>query len=184
MKGNDRLPSGVHDDYKAEAQRLGSQLRSRSGDTVRAVLTDHAQAAARARDDNHVGTEHILLAVYLQGANDALTVLESKGISKDLFESVLDDEPGPSPDGIIPYTVRAMMIGGLAVAEAERFGADAVNEVHLLLGAVAESRRWERQHAWGPHHLGAAAEKASTSLGALEQEALATLGPAMPDTQK
>jgi hypothetical protein len=116
-----------------------------------------------------------VLGIYLQGSSQALKVLESQGISMALFESVLDDEPGPSPDRTIPYTVRAMMIGGLAVAEAERFGSHAVNDIHLLLGAVAESRRWERQHAWGPHHLRTAAERAATSLGDLEREALTML---------
>jgi hypothetical protein len=104
-------------------------------------------------------------------ADIAARLLTSAGITRELFESVLDDEPGPSPLGAIPYTPRAMMIVCLAATAADSLGTLVVNEVHLLLGVIAESRRWDLQHAWGPHHLKAAAETVGTSLDALEHAA-------------
>lgn len=171
---DERLSSGVHEQYAAEAHTLGAALREHADERVRVVLTASAQAAARARDDDHVGTEHIVLGLY-DGEVAAAEVLQGNGVSREVFESVLDDEPGPSPAGIIPYTTRAMMVGAQAVLEARRRGDAAVNDLHLLLGVVGESRRWEEQHAWGPHHLSVAAEKAGTSIEALERAARAAL---------
>ena len=176
MSDTERLAAGVHEQYAADAARLGSQLRDRTSDQVRTLLTEHAQAAARDRDDNHVGTEHLLLGLYADPSRRAVGVLTARGIPRDVLQSVLDDEPGPSPVGFIPYTTRAMMIGGLAVLEADSTGAETVDDVHVLLGAIAESRRWQQDHAWGPHHLRAAAQKAGTSLEEIERDARALVG--------
>ena len=140
---------------------------------VAEIVTTHVQAAARERDDDHVGTEHILLALYRSDDTSARDVLERCGVTEPLLRSVIDHEPGPSPDGPIPYTTRAAMIGGLAVEEADRTDSPLVEPIHLLLGAIRESERWAALHDWGPLHLEAAAEAAGTTLAAIEQEASA-----------
>jgi ATP-dependent Clp protease ATP-binding subunit ClpA len=169
--GPTRLKTGVHEEYLSQAQELGGRLRGRADATLQEVLTVHAQAGARELDDNHVGTEHVVLALLLQGDNAAAEVLTEAGITVSSFKEVLDDEAGPSPAGPIPYTTRAVMIGGLAVDAADQRGHGPVEPLHLLLGVVAESARWDRQHAWGPHHLRNAAEAAGTTLDRIEARA-------------
>lgn len=175
MAEDARLESGVHQQYAAEAVRLGPLLRDRATPLVRSVVAELAQSASRSRDDNHVGTEHLILGLYLAEESRARRLLEAAGVSRDVFESVLDDEPGPSPDGVIPYTVRSAMIGGLAVKEADATTSSEVNDLHLLLGAFAESRRWERQHRWGPHHLRTAIDAAGASADQIEADVRAAL---------
>lgn len=167
----ERLNSGVHPDFLAEAHELGGRLRGRGDAVVQTVLMEHAQQAARDRDDNHVGTEHLVLALFRHGDNAAADVLAEFGISASSLEEVLEDEPGPSPEGLIPYTPRAVMIGGLSVAAADERGDERVEPLHLLIGVIAESARWERQHAWGPHHLRAAAVAAGSTLDDIEERA-------------
>ncbi len=113
-------------------------------------------------------TTHVILGIYLAQESTAREILEASGVSMSLFESVLEEEPGPSPEGHIPYTVRSVMIGGLAVLEADADAFLEVNDLHLLVGAISESRRWRRQHAWGPRHLEAAAAAADTTLDHIE----------------
>lgn len=91
---------------------------------------------------------------------------------------MLDDEPGLSPEGVIPYTVPSAMIGGLAVKESDAAASSEVNDLHLLLGAFAESRCWERRHAWGPHHLRTAVDAAGTDQ--VEADVRAALSAGQP----
>jgi ATP-dependent Clp protease ATP-binding subunit ClpA len=128
-----------------------------------------AESQARDRDDNHVGTEHIVLAIYALGQTSAVRALDSLGITLEIFSAQLEDERGPSPTGIIPLTPRARMIVGLAGAEASRMGSDAVEPGHIMLGVIRESQRWEATGMFGPHHLRAAADAARTTLSAIEQ---------------
>src|SRR5215470_928976 len=83
-----------------------------------ASLLARAEAEARARDDNHVGTEHLVLGLYALGDTTAGRALESLGISRQVFADQLECEEGPSPSGAIPLTPRAQMILGLAGVEA------------------------------------------------------------------
>jgi hypothetical protein len=79
-----------------------------------AALLERAEAEARGRDDNHVGTEHLVLGLYAVGETTARRVLESLGIRREIFAGQLECEAGPSPSGAIPLTPRARMILGLA----------------------------------------------------------------------
>ena len=149
----------MHPDYPREAQDLGAELGARADPDVLEVLAVQAQTAARSRDDNHVGTEHVVLGLFRSGPNPATIALERCGITHDVFAAVLDDLLGPSPAGPIPYTPRAMMIGGLATLAADAAGEEFVSVRHLI-GVVRESHRWDEHHASGPHHLRSAAETA------------------------
>jgi ATP-dependent Clp protease ATP-binding subunit ClpC len=57
---------------------------------------DAAQAQSRQLDDNHVGTEHIVLGVLATGRGVA-EALARAGVTENLFRAQLFDEPGPSP---------------------------------------------------------------------------------------
>src|SRR5262245_56414935 len=98
-----------------------------------ACLLEQAQAEARARDDNHVGTEHLVLGLYALGDTAARRVLEALGISRQVFADQLQCEAGPSPSGEIPLTPRARMIIGLAGLEAARTTPGEVLPDHVLL---------------------------------------------------
>jgi len=54
---------------------------------------DAAQAQSRQLDDNHVGTEHIVLGVLTADSKTA-RALAAAGITEDLFRAQLFDEPG------------------------------------------------------------------------------------------
>src|SRR6516162_5228979 len=133
-----------------------------------ASLLEHAEAEARARDDNHVGTEHLVLGLYAVGETSARHALESLGISRQVFTDQLECEEGPSPSGPIPLTPRSRMIIGLAGVEATIAASSEVQAEHLLLGVIRESQKWQATGKAGPHHLRAAADAVGVTLADLE----------------
>jgi ATP-dependent Clp protease ATP-binding subunit ClpA len=134
-----------------------------------AHLLEQAEAEARARDDNHVGTEHLVLGLYALGESTARRTLESLGISRQVFADQLECEEGPSPSGEIPLTPRARMIIGLAGVAAARTASGEVQPEHLLLGVIRESEKWQATGKAGPHHLRAAAQAAGVTLADIER---------------
>jgi ATP-dependent Clp protease ATP-binding subunit ClpC len=125
-----------------------------------------AQAQSRRLDDNHVGTEHIVLGVLATDSEIAHTLAET-GITEDVFRAQLYGEPGPSPAGTIPLTPRAQMILGFA-RSAGAAGEGTITPRHLMLGVIAESRDWHKRGFTGPYHLEKAATAARTSLAEIE----------------
>jgi len=154
-------------EYNREAKAL-LQKGSPKLSALTASLLVKAEAEARARDDNHVGTEHLVLAVYALGETKARRALESLGIGRQVFVSQLEREEGPSPSGEIPLTPRARMIIGLAGLEAARTGTGEVQPEHLLLGVIRESEKWQATEKAGPHHLCVAAEAVGATLNDIE----------------
>jgi ATP-dependent Clp protease ATP-binding subunit ClpA len=136
--------------------------------TLTASLLERAEAEARARDDNHVGTEHLVLGLYALGETTARRALESLGISRQVFTDQLECEEGPSPSGAIPLTPRARMILGLAGVEATSAASGEVRPEHLLLGVIRESEKWQATGKAGPHHLRSAAEAVRVTLADIE----------------
>jgi ATP-dependent Clp protease ATP-binding subunit ClpA len=132
-------------------------------------LLAQAEAEARARDDNHVGTEHLMLGLYALGETMARRTLEALGISGQVFADQLECEAGPSPSGEIPLTPRARMIIGLAGVEAARTASGEVQPAHLLLGVIRESEKWQATGKAGPHHLRAAAQAVGVTLADIER---------------
>jgi ATP-dependent Clp protease ATP-binding subunit ClpC len=135
-----------------------------------AGLLEQAQLEARARDDNHVGTEHLVLGLYALGETTARRLLESLGISKQVFADQLEREAGPSPSGEIPLTPRARMIIGLAGGEAARTASAEVQPEHVLLAVIRESEMWQATGQAGPHHLLAAARAVGVTLAEVERK--------------
>jgi ATP-dependent Clp protease ATP-binding subunit ClpA len=135
-----------------------------------ASLLDQAEAEARARDDNHVGTEHLVLGLYALGETTARRALEALGINRQVFADRLECEAGPSPRGTIPLTPRARMIVGLAGAEARAAASEEVQIEHFLLGVIRESQKWQATGKSGPHHLRAAAQAVGVTLADIERQ--------------
>jgi ATP-dependent Clp protease ATP-binding subunit ClpA len=133
-----------------------------------ASLLEQAEAEARARDDNHVGTEHLVLGLYALSETTARRALEALGISRKVFADQLECEAGPSPSGEIPLTPRARMIIGLAGVEATGMASGEVQPEHLLLGVIRESEKWQATGKAGPHHLRAAAQVVGVTLADIE----------------
>jgi ATP-dependent Clp protease ATP-binding subunit ClpA len=151
-------------EYAREAIAAGARaMEHLTADSQRCL--DAAQTQSRQLDDNHVGTEHIVLGV-LATDREIADTLAGIGITADVFRAQLFDEPGPSPDGKIPLTVRAQMILGFAQSAAADDGG-AISPRHLMLGVIAESGDWRERGFDGPHHLAQAAEAAGTSLAAI-----------------
>jgi ATP-dependent Clp protease ATP-binding subunit ClpA len=134
-----------------------------------ASLLEQAGAGARARDDNHVETEHLMLGLYALGETRARHALESLGISWQVFADQLECEEGPSPSGEIPFTPRARMIIGIAGVEATAAASAEVQPEHLLLGIIRESEKWQATGKAGPHHLRDAAQAVGVTLADIER---------------
>jgi ATP-dependent Clp protease ATP-binding subunit ClpA len=152
-------------EYAREAVAAGARAMEHLTTASQRCL-DAAQTQSRQLDDNHVGTEHTVLGV-LAADREIADALAGIGITQDLFRAQLFDEPGPSPDGKIPLTVRAQMILGLAQSAAADDGGT-ISPRHLMLGVIAESIDWRKRGFDGPHHLAQAAGAAGTSLARIE----------------
>jgi ATP-dependent Clp protease ATP-binding subunit ClpA len=150
-------------EYAAVA-REGAALASRrfSAD-ARGVLAA-AQEEARAADDDHVGTEHVVLGILARPECLGAKTLREVGVTRQAFIAQRHDEEGPSPLGRIPHTPRANRIIALAGELAETRGDESVTSLHLVLGVVAESEEWEASGRGGPHHLREATRAAGSSL--------------------
>lgn len=172
---NASLNEAAERQYAKDAKALErSSFQRLSSSSLR--LLEEAESQSRGLDDNYVGTEHIVLAIFGLGQGVTTRALESLGVTRELFAAQLHEEEGCSPAGKIPMTPRSRMIVALAGTEASRMGSEPVEPEHILLGVVRESQRWEATGISGPHHLRTAANAAGTTLFALEQRLIQEMG--------
>jgi ATP-dependent Clp protease ATP-binding subunit ClpC len=119
-------------------------------DRLRVVLSDAREEAAR-RKHEHVGTEHLLLALLADSDRDggsgrsmAGVVLDVLGVDRRKMSEVLDATilrgQRATADDQLTYTSRAKGVLELAMAEARVAKATTVDTQHLLLGLVREDR--------------------------------------------
>jgi ATP-dependent Clp protease ATP-binding subunit ClpC len=120
-------------------------------DRLRAVLSEAREEAARLHHE-HVGTEHLLLALLADSQRDAAgsatspagVVLDVLGIDWQKMRGVLEQTVlrgrTSTPDDQLSYTSRAKAVLELAMAEARISHAGTVDTQHLLLGLVREER--------------------------------------------
>jgi ATP-dependent Clp protease ATP-binding subunit ClpC len=125
-----------------------------------AAVVELAQREARLADENHVGTEHIVLAILALEQSAGARALRELGITREVFVAQLYEEEGSSPPGRIPHTPRTDRILALAAEVAD----GPITSGHLLLGVVAESEEWQASGRPGPHHLREAATAVGKSL--------------------
>jgi len=128
-----------------------------------------AQEESRALNHDHVGTEHILLAL-MHGRGTAVHVLTDMGISEgrvrdQLNLSVRDDQDPPS--GHIPFTPRAKKALELSLREALQLGDSHIGTEHLLLGLI---RQDEGPAARALRELGANLDTARAEIIRLHPE--------------
>ena len=119
-------------------------------DRLRGVLSEAREEAARLRHE-HVGTEHLLLALLDDSSRDgdgttpaAALVLDVLGVDRAKLRQVLEQTvlrgPGRGIEKQLAYTSRARAVLELAMAEARMARAGTVDTQHLLLGLVREER--------------------------------------------
>ncbi|MCA1726126.1 MAG: hypothetical protein LC722_00225 [Actinobacteria bacterium] len=119
-------------------------------DQVPAGLRDllvRAEVEARQFDHEHLGAEHLLLAILADESSPSFTALGALGIDPGLVRSKLreDSAPGPTPPtGAIPYTPAAKAALAKAVPECLRLGDPPPRPHHVLLAILGD-----------PHHLAA-----------------------------
>jgi ATP-dependent Clp protease ATP-binding subunit ClpA len=102
---------------------------------ARAVLGG-AAAEARSLGCGHVGTEHLLLALFEPPESVAAQMLAGAGISRSACEERVrsrTEKSSPGPKGELPYTPSAMEVLRGSVEEALRLGHNYVGTEHLLL---------------------------------------------------
>lgn len=117
---------------------------------MRNVLSEAREEAARLRHE-HVGTEHLLLAL-LNDSNrnggmppsPAGVVLDVLGVDRNKMREVLEQTVlrgrATGADDQLAYTSRARAVLELAMAEARMSRAGTVDTQHLLLGLEREER--------------------------------------------
>lgn len=146
----------------------------RLGDEGRNVIS-LAESEARRLNDNHTGTEHIVWGLFAEGQGVGFRALTNLGVTFEVFSAEVLEEEGPSPEGRIPLTARAVKIVALAGEEAQSLGHDEIDGAHLLLGVIKESEEWEAVPKLGPFHLKNAANSVGRSLEDVRQEVLGLL---------
>jgi ATP-dependent Clp protease ATP-binding subunit ClpC len=100
-----------------------------------------AQQEARSRHHDHIGTEHLLLAVAGQEQTEAAKALDSLGISRVDVRSRLTELVGQGecePSGHIPFSTGAKKVLELSLRESQQLGHDYIGTEHILLGLVRE----------------------------------------------
>ena len=117
---------------------------------LRGVLSEAREEAARLQHE-HVGTEHLLLALLEDSNRDgdgatpaARLVLDVLAVDREklrevLEQTVLRGRPTAAEEKL-SYTSRARAVLELAMAEARMARAGTVDTQHLLLGLVREER--------------------------------------------
>ncbi len=119
-------------------------------DRLRSVLSNAREEAARLRHE-HVGTEHLLIALLNDTSRDGGSprsvggvVLDVLGVDRARMKEVLEQTVlrgrVPTTDDQLSYTSRAKAVLELAMAEARVSKAGTVDTQHLLLGLVREER--------------------------------------------
>lgn len=119
-------------------------------DRLRSVLSDAREEAARLQHE-HVGTEHLLMALLSDTNRDggeppsrAGVVLDVLGVDRARIRDVLEQTVlrgrTTTADDQLAYTSRAKAVLELAMAEARVSKAGTVDTQHLLLGLVREER--------------------------------------------
>jgi ATP-dependent Clp protease ATP-binding subunit ClpA len=110
-------------------------------DKARRVVV-HAQEEARMHGRGRVGTEHVLLGLYLAGDSIATESLEAQGVSLEAVRGQLDEEPagpGRPPLGYLPFEREAKKALDLSRREALALGHHNIGPEHILLGMIRGS---------------------------------------------
>jgi ATP-dependent Clp protease ATP-binding subunit ClpA len=107
-------------------------------DQARRVVV-HAQEEARMQGRGRVGSEHLLLGLYLAGDSVATESLESQDVSLEVVRGQFSPEaagPGRPPLGYLPFEREAKKALDLSRREALQLGHHHIGAEHILLGLI------------------------------------------------
>jgi ATP-dependent Clp protease ATP-binding subunit ClpC len=96
-----------------------------------------SQDEARRLDHDYIGTEHLLLGLFVaEDRNLAVKALSQLGVERDAVERAVDERVprgGAEVSGALPFTPRARQVMADAVGEALKLGHNYVGTEHMLL---------------------------------------------------
>jgi ATP-dependent Clp protease ATP-binding subunit ClpC len=102
----------------------------------------YAREEAEKRQNDYLGTEHLLLALLREEEGLPVAILRKMGLTiEDLFMEIERNLPSGTnilTFGDIPFTPRAKKVLELAVEEARLLGHNYISSEHLLLGIIRE----------------------------------------------
>ncbi|WP_333653624.1 ATP-dependent Clp protease ATP-binding subunit [Dissulfurispira sp.] len=102
----------------------------------------YAKEEAERRNNDYLGTEHLLLAILKEEDSVPITILKKMGLSIDeiRFEVERNLPVGSNllTFGDIPFTPRAKKVLELSIEEARLLGHNYIGSEHLLLGLIRE----------------------------------------------
>ncbi len=102
----------------------------------------YAKEEAERRQNDYLGTEHLLLGLIREQDGLPVVILKKMGISiEDLRMEIERNLPAPTnllTFGDIPFTPRAKKVLELAIEEARLLGHNYIGSEHLLLGLIRE----------------------------------------------
>lgn len=108
-----------------------------------AKVLDVAKKQAKKLKHSYIGSEHILLALLVEGTSVAAKVLEENNVNRDMLLSSMEQLIVPEGNiGLVDqggFTPRAEAILSVAAEEADRFKADKIGTEHILLALVKEA---------------------------------------------
>jgi Clp amino terminal domain, pathogenicity island component len=123
---DDRLLRGIAEGR--ELKRFTARART-------AVM--NAQTVAQEHRHNYIGTEHLLLGLFVAGdGNLAVKALAALGAEREAIERLVDERVprgGAQVSGVLPFTPRARQAVADAVGEALKLGHNYVGTEHQLL---------------------------------------------------
>lgn len=121
----------------------------------------YAREEAEKRQNDYLGTEHLLLALLREEDGLPVAILRKMGLSiEELYMEIERNLPAGSnvmTFGDIPFTPRAKKVLELAVEEARLLGHNYIGSEHLLLGIIREEEGIAGKilRAFGANLLGA-----------------------------
>lgn len=132
----------VPSDIPAEPSVLRERIYGRyTGRAKQAIAA--AQSQAKAHKHDHIGTEHILLAICAEPACAAARIIAARGVDPAALAAELTrrlpQPAGEAPDRP-PFTAAAKRVIELTARKARQLGHDRIGTGHLLLGLLIEGK--------------------------------------------
>jgi hypothetical protein len=116
-------------------------MYDRFTDRARTVMREASEEAQRLQS-SHIGTEHLLLGMILEGGGVAAQVLKNRSVDRDRFAREVAEITAAGDKlqhtGKIPFTPRCKDALDKAESEAERLRHEYIGTEHLLLGLILE----------------------------------------------
>ncbi|MBF0559055.1 MAG: ATP-dependent Clp protease ATP-binding subunit [Nitrospirae bacterium] len=102
----------------------------------------YAKEEAERRNNDYLGTEHLLLAILREEDSVPLTIIKKMGLTVDEIKFEVEKNLPIGGNiltfGDIPFTPRAKKVLELAIEEARLLGHNYIGSEHLLLGIIRE----------------------------------------------